>query len=265
MMNGKLRTYFGAAIVLSTLVGAAQAAQITTGVYDDINNVDAVDVVAVSSNLTLAQLTLDVAAAFAADQGGVVNFETVDGDATTSLVPGDPGKGSYKAIYGVSQNKTLIVSRSEFVVGPPAANGMNQNGTESISGTQSMGLSGSGTYTLTFSSLLKEWAMTANSRGGNRTGILTITHDDNSTYVFAAENPSSDQPSAADRDTLFAYAAPAGKFIKSVNWLGPLANGVPTAGPFLRWDDMAFIVPEPASLSLLSLAGFGLLAARRQR
>jgi hypothetical protein len=241
------------AAVLVSMAGLAQAAFLTTGIYDEPVNLNATDTLATSSNRSILQFTTDMAAAHASDLGGVVNFDTAsnDADLSTSLVPGDPGRGSFTARYGVSQSKTLVVSRLEYnPVGP--FNGMNQNiVNERISGDGAMGLSGLGAYTLSFSSPLKLWGITAMSRTGDRTGTMTITHTDNSTFVFDAQNPTGN---ADANDTLFAYAAPGGKSIARVNW----------NGPFLRWDDMGFVVPEPSSIVLLSIPAIGLLPKRRK-
>jgi len=235
------------------MVGVTQAAFLTTGIYDEPVNLNAADTLATSSNRTIVEFTSDMAAAHAADRGGVVNFDTAsnDADLATSLVPGDPGRGSFTARYGVSQNLSLVVSRLEYVPSP-AALGMNQNiVAEKISGDGALGLSGSGAYTLSFSSPLTEWGMTAMSRTGDRTGTMTITHTDGSTFAFASQNPTG---AANANDTLFAYAAPHGKFIARVNW----------NGPFLRWDDMGFAIPEPSSIALLAFVAMAALMRRNK-
>jgi hypothetical protein len=254
-MRFQLRFCFSIATIalLLGMVGGTQAAFLTTGIYDEPVNLNATDTLATSSNRSIAQFTADMAAAHASDRGGVVNFDTAsnDADLATSLVPGDPGRPSYTARFGVSQSKSLIVSRLEYnPVGP--FNGMNQNiVNEKISGDGAMGLSGLGAYTLSFSLPLKEWGMTAMSRTGDRTGTMTVTHTDGSTYVFASQNP---MGAANANDTLFAYAAPSGKMISQVNW----------NGPFLRWDDMGFAVPEPCSIALIGIPIVGLLFNRRK-
>lgn len=252
MTHAYLKFGLGAVAALLAPTGTATAAYIAVGVYDEnLVNTDAVDIVATSSNRSLVDFTADIATAFAAGQGGVVDFTTTDGVAAGMLTAGDPGLGSFTVLFGPGNTKSLTVTRAEYTA-VPAAFGMNLSTAEPISGVNSMGLSGGGAYTLVFSSPLLEWGFTAGARTGNRTGVVTVNLTNGTSFAFASQNPSLD--AGSDADTLFAYAAPSGLGIVSVNW----------SGAFLRWDDMAFVVPEPATLSLIGLVSLGMPLVRRR-
>ncbi|MCG8585157.1 MAG: hypothetical protein MI757_10630, partial [Pirellulales bacterium] len=98
-----------AAISTFTIAACASssiyAAIPTVGIYDENGNTDAVDVEATGNSQSLAQTKTDLAAAFAADTGGVWDFDT-----TVSGEFDNIGRDSFDLTYGTSQSNTLNLS-----------------------------------------------------------------------------------------------------------------------------------------------------------
>jgi hypothetical protein len=255
-MIGKLVIRASFVALLAGAPGAAVAAPLnyaTVAVYDEnVFQANAVDATAAGSNVTLAQFSLDVAAAFAANNGGVVTFD--DGGAT----PDTAGDQFFTATYGVAQSASLVVTRID------SANFFNNNNNNApaLSGSATtnangnyLGLAGAAPWAASFSRPLEQWGVTAISRNAERRGVLTINLTNSTSVAFPEETIG-----AVNDDTFFGYKAPAGVGIASVSW----NDG---GSGFSRFDDMAFIVgvPEPAAAALAAMGLLCLRATRRRR
>ena len=224
----------------------------TVAIYDEnVFQANAVDATAAGSNVTLVQFTADVAAAFAVNLGGVVNFD--DGGAA----PDTAGDLFFTATYGAAQSSSLVVTRTD------SANNFNNNNNSApaLSGSATtngngnyLGLAGLAAWSASFSKPLSEWGITAISRGAERRGTLTIGLSNATSVVFPEETIG-----ATADDTFFGYKAPAGLGITSVSW----ADG---GSGFSRFDDMGFVVaiPEPGAVGL-ALMALSALCARCRR
>ncbi len=235
--------------------GVARAALTfsASGVYDPadspsatLNSGNQADTAAASNNISLAAFQTAIQSAYNNDVGGVIDFENPTGTSDASIA----------ATYGTSQASTLTITRGAFGGGGniDASTGNNVV----ISGVRYMGLATNPDFNLTFSQPVTLFGITALARsdGGARNVDLTITLDDSSTVVWQQEAVAGENldGNSAD-DTFFGYQAPAGRYITNVQF---------DNSGFVRFDDLGFaVVPEPASLSMLLLAGFA--AVRRRR
>lgn len=108
--------------------------------------------------------------------------------------------------------------------------------------------------TMVFNNPLSFFGITAIPRGADRTTTLTATLSDSSTVVIGT-GVQTTAAGTQGQAVFFGYTAPAGL---SINRVAITADG------FVRFDDLAFaVVPEPASLGLLSLGGLAMLRRRR--
>jgi hypothetical protein len=261
-----LRATAAIAAAIGFLLTGSQVQAITSagvGVYDESATVIAPNLVSnqvdtnaaagvgAGSNVSVAQFTTDVLAAFNADAGAVVDFE---GAALTT-------EKTFDVTYGVSQANTMTVTLTTLAGGVPAFNFQTGGDANSVpvSGTQYFGLSSGSDYGLTFSTPLVQWGLTALSRTASRTvNSLTITLDDASTYVFSSEAiAASTSGINGPDDTFFGYSAPAGRTITSV---------AIDASSAMRWDEMGFVVvPEPSAILLSGIGILGFVAVWKRR
>ncbi|HEX8313300.1 MAG TPA: hypothetical protein VF614_18380 [Chthoniobacteraceae bacterium] len=121
---------------------AAPLAVNSVGVYDSSNNTNTVDRTAVGN---LSTFTANVATAFAADRGGVINFDGTNFNGVQGIT----------ATYGVSLAKTLTIATSQTF------NNQFSNNIRAISGTENSGTglflfdatAGSQLFTFTFGAI----------------------------------------------------------------------------------------------------------------
>ncbi|MCC7473807.1 MAG: PEP-CTERM sorting domain-containing protein [Pirellulales bacterium] len=251
----------------------ARAAFITSGVYDEaVNQSNAVDVEAASNNITLAAFSTLVANAFAANEGGVIDFDYTQ-PGTTGLGSGDISTlaTQINSVYGVSQSATMRINRGLYNGSSGSAPTMSVSpsvagGTQSLSGfgasdAEQLHLgsqSGDGNdFRLTFTDSSGTTAQPVIAFGLTflgrtdagqsytvvfEVGLVDLVGGGNpQTATFASETIDI----GSGDDTFFGYQAPAGKMIQYVR-----SNNSRLA----RMDDMAFvIVPEPASSSAIGL------------
>lgn len=215
----------------------------TVGVYDEqVVNMNTVERIAAGTNVGtlgtgntgliadgadgLAIMTPRFAAAFAGNTGGVVNFDSI-----TNTID-QANFRQFDAAFGTDLAFTLSVNR----INAPGDNtsGLNTNSNNPvISGANYLGISGNAAFTIAFSRPLKEFGITAVSRNAQRTGTMTITYTDTTTFVFPSQ-----VLGATDDDTFFGHIAPGTKKIASMSWLSA------PAGDFVRWDDLGFVVAD---------------------
>jgi hypothetical protein len=260
-----IATAIGGAVV--AFAGNAGAAFITSGTYDEnTNQGNAVDTTAASSNVTLGHFKTLISNAFNADTGGVIAFDSTQAG-TTGLGAGDTSSGStiINAVYGTSVSNTLTITRELYAGGTGAPNfSISTSGgssvTESISGSGTADAdqkwlgssSGNGNdWRMTFSTPLVAFGITALYRpSATYTIDLEIGLSDSSTATFTQESIVGVTSGDGSDDTFFGYVAPTGVTISYVR-----ANNSALG----RWDDVAFIIPEPISVvsAIVGLIGLG--------
>jgi hypothetical protein len=265
LKSGVLVAAAGAiSVLLAAEANAAVFAVAAVPTYDAATNANVVDSTAPSST-ALSTFTSDVAAAYAANLGGVLNFEGIaTGNSSQVLAAGD----RIDVTYGTGNAKVLQLTFN---------NGGQLSATASstpISG--SYGLTSFYGRTLTIANpidavtglptgeVVTQVALTALSRspsGSEQTATLTATYSGGGTQSLSDVIALTQ----AGDDTFFAFTAPAGQSIVSLS--AALSATSPRVEAF---DDLGFItsttaVPEPTSLGLLGLCGGTLLARRLSR
>ncbi len=252
-------------LALSCISGSAAVALNTVGVYDPAG-ANAVDTVAGLGAVTagspaqtsLAAYSAAFAAAFAANTGGVVNFEAFTAEVGDSTPTTNPGMTiSYGITVSTSLGITRPVGNYQFDSSPTTL------GT-AISGTNYLRAEADPSHVFNFSTGLSMVGITALSRNSSRTISATVTYFEGGSDVISGEVVAA---GAGIDDTFFGFTAPAGKTISSLT-LTPTASGS-TETPlnfFFAVDDLGFVVaiPEP-SVALLGVAGLGLMMGRRRR
>lgn len=250
-----------AALSVTAMLMSATAQAVTlptTGIYDEnvtqTNTVDQITTPDPDQNLTSVEFTALVASAFAANRGGVINFDSVTAP-TTIIASGSTGR-NFSATYGISQADTLTFTDTSTFTGPLLV----QTGvTTPISGPNFLSTSAGFSFRLAFSDPLLAFGITVLDREattGNRTLNLTFTLQDSSTVSISDAVGAGGAPGEANDDTFFGYRATPGNGIVSANF---------AASNFQRYDDLGFIViPEPASLALVGLGGLLMLGRTRR-
>lgn len=215
-----------------------------------------------AGGITLANFTASVAAAFAADQGGVLNFENANGWTPNATQFGNGGANPITAAFGATLSKSIRYWRTDVDGGgnPVGTDTNNNNGTNVVSGTNYMGISGiNSPVNLSFQTGLKQLGLTFVPRGAARTVVMTATLNDATTIVSSGETIAANNTPGA---YFFGFDAPAGKRIVGLGI--NMTDSGSGAAAFARFDDLGFVIPEPASLSLLGFASLGWLAVRRR-
>ncbi|MEX0642696.1 MAG: hypothetical protein WD468_08345 [Pirellulales bacterium] len=260
----KLATVLALSAVCAGLGGptnVATAAFTATGVYDESSEqTNAVDVEAVSNNISLIDLSALVGNAYDADLGGVLTFNSADRETGTTgfgasdVVSSGTGSTQINVKYGTSLSKTLVIIRQKVDGSASAVNFSTSNSastdiTHSISGDRWLGsASGEGSdFRLTFSEPLTAFGITALYRpvGGSNspyTVDMVIGLSDDSTFTFDQEQiVGVEGGGPGDDDTFFGYQAPTGVTIDYVQT---------TNAGLARWDDLGFV-----TAALLALPG----------
>jgi hypothetical protein len=246
---------YGGTVTVAT-VGSLDPNAVANGGALAIN--DAVSNTA-AGGVTLANFTTLVAGKFATDGGGVVNGNSAQGFANGANVGNGPANAIH-AKYGTSQTKTLDIWRSDVDAGNSVGDGSgffavqtnNNNGANVASVDGYIGFQGVQSPTLAFGSGLLDLGITLLPRGAARSAQLTVGLSNSTTIVSSLESV----VAANTNGVFFGFAAPAGLKIVSL--------AIADTGGFNRYDDLAFVVPEPASMTLFGLGSFGLFVIRRR-
>lgn len=228
----------------------------TSGVYDEqtsqLNVVDQTATTPTSGTVSLVSLATfktDVAAAFLADRGGVINFDDINGPVIDAQI---------NASYGLSTANTLNITGGDFQVDMSAAAAI---GATQISGDTYLRKTVSSTFTFNFGTPLAELGLTVLARTGARSITATVTYDDLTTGAIGpiAIPTHGGSGATSTPDTFFGFAAPAGRTISK------LVVASASTGDFFVVDDLGFIiVPEPSSVTL-GILGVTLLGGLRRR
>jgi hypothetical protein len=241
-----------AAITMLLASPCLQAANFaTSGVYDEqVTQMNAVDATAPASNVTLANFTTSVAAAFTANTGGVISFDTANegADVNGNLI----STSSFTASYGASQTNTLTITAA-------AGGSLNTNTNNTpISGTRFLGTTQAGSgQSYAFSTPVSLFGITALNRGTIQTITPTLVFASGATLTLASFSTGT-----ANTDTFFGYSSPSDP-ITRVNLI---TTATAPDSTNLRVDDLGFVVvPEPSSMALGLLTGFGVLGLVRRR
>jgi hypothetical protein len=264
-LNGKSGGLgFGLVMAAAAVAAPAASAAITTttsGVYDDTVRTNAVDQSATTPTLgnvvlvPLSQFKTDVAAAYVAGTGGVINFD----DVTT----GTSSQSDIFAKYGPGNSRTLTLTNPNYNPSPTAGAGYQVDmssstaiGATPISGNFYLRSNGTTTHAFNFSSPIGEVGFTVLSRSADRTVTATVTYDDGSN---GSVGPFTVKAGDGTFDTFFGFAAPVGRTIKS------LQVGPGNTTDFVVLDDVAFVtVPEPGTVAIGVVGALGLLGRRRR-
>jgi len=277
-----------AVAAVSTIASMAHAAAITVatvGTYaSNPTPLNIVNAGAYTGQVSLSTFTSDLSAAFAANNGGDITFDT---GFTPGSNYGDGSANQITATYGTSQGNSVGVYRSDisglstaspqafFAIQPNTNNGTNvTSGTGYLGWQGVLGTAASGTQdannggNLVFTKGLSELGLNLVGRAAARVITMTAILDDASTLVSSTNTSNGDNtattPSVGGTTSVgasaifYGFVAPVGRTI-----VGLRVNEATNS--FARFDDLAFIVatPEPASLSMLGLGGLALLRRRR--
>lgn len=264
---------------LLTLSTAAQAAYSTGATYDEnTNQTNAVDqwgVASAGSELQVieageyAAYTAVVAAAHAADTGGVVHFDQNVFEISSGV--------AFDANFGVSGNKSLaitptaaglVISGNALAGYLPISQAATSVGSAGAPGSPPGGFihAGAGSTTATFDigaitngvagEFVNSFAFTLLSRNARDWGDVTVvaTFGDASTATAVADVT----PGAGLGDTFYGFVDTTGTGIVSLSLTTSDADGR------VGFDDIAFTtaVPEPSSLVLIGLGGLAMLKRR---
>jgi hypothetical protein len=212
-----------------------------------------------SSYSTTGPFNAAVANAFAANAGGVLNFDNVLSSSQFATVP---------ASFGTSQGKSIQIG-----LGGTSTVSVGVTSETSISGLQYITPATASGYTLSFGSI--------NNPDPGETGVIeagfTLLSEDtgpsspvnfgtvSAVATFSGGGTVTDSRTidnlVTQGDTFYGFIAPAGQTISSITVSA--TNGANDL------DDLAFItnamVPEPAALSLLGPIALMLIRRRRER
>ena len=203
--------------ILAASIAAADATSTTVNAVGTINGNGQTVIAATGNSLSVTTFSNNIITAFANNTGGVWNFESY-----FSLVSGD----TITLSYGTAQSSSLVLTLS-----CTTGNGINQGvpgGSEPISGTGMMGLSGSDTKVFTPNKPLSAIGIfNGNRSDSSRTCSLTVTFMDNTTASTSGAN--------GGGCYFHELSAIGTNYIKSFSV---------SQNNLIRYDDMAFIVPR---------------------
>lgn len=250
-----------ASLLFSATADAEIVSVGTSGVYDEsANESNAVDHEAtsdVSHQVSLADFTAHVSAAYTANLGGVIHFDDVDTSGGNVLV-----SDGLRVTYGTSGTKTLNigitgVAASEHGGVASYHSGGGQWGISSgtYSNRLNAGDPGDSSYIFGVDKKVVEVGLTFMSRTDRAFDInVSVTYDNNSSSGTVAYTLGA---AVGEHDTFWGFKAPEGRFITNINV---------DHGEWGSIDDLAFVtVPEPATMGLLGLGFAGMAALRRRR
>lgn len=288
-----LATRASLVVAFAFFAGPLRAALITSGTYDELaSQANQVDHEATGNTIALADFKALVSDAWNNDRGGVIHFD--DQTAGTILADADadepnPDDGVHEApgvntdegfdtTHGASGTQSIRVRMGDLTdrtddTGASPDNwegswGIRDSTSDRTPISGSNKLSGLTDWDFRFSMPLRAVGITVLSRNDNVGDDVTVTlfYDDNSSEEvetdFFIDNTNGED------DTFFGYQAQDSRLITGIvldideGETGGQGIGEPD---YTHVDDLAFVIPEPASFALLFLGGIALLRRRRRR
>lgn len=233
-----MKTYLkitGFFVVSFSTATAASIAALSVGTVNS-NGLTALE--ASGNSLTASQFATNIGTAFAADSGGVWNFDTT----YSQVNSGD----TITLSYGISQSEDLVLTLTGGAINRYAVPGSF----ETTSGEYAMGLFNS-TAARTFTpdkALLTVGYFSVDRNNADRFPSLTVTYQDSSTA----------STSGANAGDLYFHGL-------SGTLDNPIVSFTISQNNYIVYDDLGFIVvPEPSS-AFLALLGTSVIAFRRKR
>jgi len=235
-------------------LGGLNAQVVTTGIYDAASQANAVDAEGSGNTYLWAAFTSDVATAYSANQGGVIDFETGTVDAL-----------EFTATFGASSAKTLAFSNAL----PPTPTGWTIStspaGRTPVSGTRALSDNNSNlSFAFTLGPITGGGAQervvglgfTVLSRSTTLSGVpINLGNVEAVAFFSGGGSHSSARVIDGGReleDTFFGFTAPTNEWITGFT--------LSTPGGFTSLDDLGFItgtvaIPEPSTWALAVLGG----------
>jgi hypothetical protein len=279
-------------LVLGLVTGAgARAALITSGDYDEsATQTNAVDTEATGNTIGLHDFKNMISAAYAGDRGGVIHFDDqsdgtvlANGDSDepnpddgVHEAPGIPAGEGFDVTYGVSGTGPFRVGMGPLSDRPDKPSKSpdiwegqwaihDTSGSDRSAVSADHALSGGTDWHFEFSRPLEAVGVTVLSRDASQGRDVTVElfYEDATSAVMVTDEEIA--IGNGTDDTFFGYTAPADRLITGmyldVDYSGGGLEGNPG---FTSLDDLGFVTPEPACLSLLSLCCLLLLRPLRR-
>jgi hypothetical protein len=261
----------GLAVALGAVAvwgGSARAVTYTFtagGVYDNANNANKVDTNASGSAVTatgatdVAGFTANVATAFAANRGGVIDFDSGGGSAISAT------NDAIRFTYGGGAKSFTVTSSRDvrtatYGSATPISSNTQFDLPDAVEGTQTLTLTFGGIVGGDPGEIISAIALTANSRNSVASTVsMNVGLSDGSSSSVLSHALAT---TAGADDTFYGFVAPDGLGITSLTI---------TRTGRVPFDDLGFITtaptpaPEPGVVGVLGAGMVGVMGRRRWR